>query len=190
MPKRRTAEQYAAAAAAGPPPSSFISLFLMRRQLVGCTGHMNFEGSSWRCRETLAPRGEPQRRKDWQRVIKQHAALMKSVPAAPAAAASAAASAAAPAAASNDRSDWRPQCHVEGWVHSDIPNTAQRARYQPGCYNLTEACFAHRIPPRVQQRWWICFKCSWCVCVTPATSHRLIPCPADRFCMERVVSTQ
>ena len=87
MPKRRTAEQYAAAAAAGPPPSAAefpqddawwdAQDAWIAKDPVGAA-------------ETLAPRGEPQRRKDWQRVIKQHAALIKAAPAAATAATAAA----------------------------------------------------------------------------------------------------
>ena len=77
MPKRRTHEQFAAAVAAGPPPASTYY-----------TADCDWWDAQdeWVAKaptgmgEHLATRGNPQRRKDWQRITKQHAALLKAEP--------------------------------------------------------------------------------------------------------------
>jgi hypothetical protein len=74
MPKRRSDAQYAAALSAGLPPES---------------AKFDDDNEWWDAQddwlvkdptgvpEQLSPRGEAQRRKDWQRVTKQHAALFE-----------------------------------------------------------------------------------------------------------------
>ena len=76
MPKRRTPEQLAAATAAGPPPSS-------TDYPTDETWHDAQD--DWVLKEptsvaeSLPARGDKRRRKEWQRITKQHGALMKAV---------------------------------------------------------------------------------------------------------------
>ena len=107
MPKRRAPEQYAAAVAAGDAPnaSDFADADVWAQ-----------EQEAWVAKqptgvdEELPPRGDPQRRKAWQRITKQHAALMRT---ARAAAAPVLAAASTTLAVPTPRAEPQPQSKAE-----------------------------------------------------------------------------